>query len=199
MVNRRFGVLFALLASVALPTLVFAHGSVTPDSDSCIIQIGFYKAHFKIYQPETRAHSDYCEDLPDAGPSLFVMEYAHSGLGEVAIDFRIIENVTGKAQFATLEDIEDIADIDAITVYHHPAAVQRDVFIVSHEFEDTGEFIGLVTLVNPLTGNVYNAVFPFEVGYWSFGYWPLILLAALVLQVNYLWMSGWFRNRKKAT
>ena len=97
-----------------------AHGSVTPDSDLCIIKIGYFKAHFKIYQPDTRRQKDYCEDLPDKGHSVFVMEYEHTGLGDVPIDFRIIENVTGKRFFANLDDIEQIDDLDSVTVFHHP-------------------------------------------------------------------------------
>jgi hypothetical protein len=170
----------------------YAHGSVTPDSDLCIIEIGYYRAHFKIYQPDTRQHKDYCEDLPDTGRSIFVMEYEHEGLGEVPIDFRIIENVTGNGFFANMEDIEKIEDLDGVTILHHVDAIQRDVFTIDYEFEESGNYIGVVTVQNPETGKVYNAVFPFEVGYIGLGYWPWIAGTALLLHLNYLWMGGWF-------
>jgi hypothetical protein len=180
----------------------YAHGSVTPDADLCIIEIGYYRAHFKIYQPDTRQHKDYCEDLPDTGRSIFVMEYEHEGLGEVPIDFRIIENVTGNGFFANMEDIEKIEDLDSVTILHHVDAIQRDVFTVDYEFEESGNYIGVVTVQNPDTGKTYNAVFPFEVGYIGLGYWPWIAGSALLLHLNYLWMGGWFTrfaaNRRSA-
>ena len=42
----------ALLTCLALwsSVSVHAHGGVFLEDDQCVIQIGFYKAHFKIYQ-----------------------------------------------------------------------------------------------------------------------------------------------------
>ena len=37
---------------------------------------------------------------------------------------------------------------------------------------------------------VYRAVFSFEVGYTGFGFWPIILLLLLAIQLQYLFMSG---------
>lgn len=169
-----------------------AHGSVSAEDDLCLIEIGYYKAHFKIYLPEKRRHEQFCEDLPAAGESVFVMEYVHPGLSDVPIDFRILRNVTGEGRFTRLADIERIGDLEAVTVLHHPASAQRDVFTVRHEFDEAGEFVGVVTLQQPETGKIYTAVFPFDVGFTGFGYWPLFALAALALQVHYLWMSGRF-------
>ena len=187
-----FSVITACCLSLGMGNRAYAHGSITPDADLCIIEIGYYRAHFKIYQPDTRQHKDYCEDLPDTGRSIFVMEYEHEGLGEVPIDFRIIENVTGNGFFANLEDVEKIKDLDSVTIFHHSDAIQRDVFTADYEFEGSGNYIGVVTVQNPETGKVYNAVFPFEVGYIGLGYWPWIVGAALLLHLNYLWMGGWF-------
>jgi hypothetical protein len=193
-----FAILSLALAALLLPAQPLrAHGSVTPDDDLCIIRIGYYQAHVKIYQPLTREQRDYCEDLPDTGDSIFVMEYEHEGLAETPIDFRIIRNVTGIGQFAKLQDVQRIEDLDAVTVFHHPAAVQRDVFTVAHRFAEAGEFIGIVTVQNPDTGKAYNAVFPFEVGYFGLGFWPWIAAAVLLLQCQYLWMSGWWRRWRR--
>ena len=78
-----------------------AHGSVTPDADLCIIRIGFFRAHFKVYLPESHGHEDYCEDLPGIGNSVFVMEYEHDGLADVPIDFRIIGTRLGRGASPT--------------------------------------------------------------------------------------------------
>ena len=73
-------ILFCAFILSFAPGDVAAHGSVTPEDDICIIRIGYYRAHFKIYLPRTREHKEYCEDIPGTGEAIFVMEYEHSGL-----------------------------------------------------------------------------------------------------------------------
>jgi len=173
-----------------------AHGSVTPDADLCIIRIGFFRAHFKVYLPESHGHEDFCEDLPDIGNSIFVMEYEHDGLAEVPIDFRIIRNVTGEGRFTNLDHVMQLGDLADITVFHEPAAIQRDVFTAAHAFDAPGEYVGIVTVDRPDGNGVYMAVFPFEAGFTGPGYWPWIIAALILLQINYLWMSGRFTRSK---
>lgn len=188
---RLFATLLIAVSILAwVPRMALAHGSVTPDADLCVIQIGYFKAHFKVYLPETRQHEDFCEDLPGIGHSVFVMEYEHDGLAQTPIDFRIIENVTGKGRFTNLGHIEQIGNLDEITVFHHPAAIQADVFTVGYEFDRPGEFVGIVSVTRPDGDGLYTAVFPFEAGYTGLGYWPWIIAGLLLLQLNYLWMSG---------
>jgi hypothetical protein len=204
-VMSRYRIFSTLLIAVSIiacvPRSALAHGSVTPDADLCIIKIGYFKAHFKIYLPETHQHEDFCEDLPGIGNSIFVMEYEHDGLATTPIEFRIIKNVTGKGRFTNLGHLEEIGDLEEITVLHHPATIQPDVFTVGHKFEAPGEFVGIVSVVRPDGAGHYTAVFPFEAGYTGLGYWPWVVAGLLLLQINYLWMSGRiarFRQRLKA-
>jgi hypothetical protein len=183
-------ILFGFLVLGLAPRDLLAHGSVTPEDDLCIIRIGYYRAHFKIYLPRTREHSEYCEDIPGTGEAVFVMEYEHSGLGDVPIDFRVIRNVTGQGTFTNLEDVEKIGGLDDITIFHHPAAIQPDVFTYLFQFDDQGEFVGIVTVRQPETGKIYTAVFPFEVGYTGIPVWAWFIVIAIVLQVHFLWMNG---------
>ena len=104
--------------SVLLPHPATAHGSVSAEEDLCAIKIGYFKAHFKIYVPEESGRDDYCEDIPAVGASIFVMEYLHSGLGEIPIDFRIIRDVTGMGTFARWEDVQAIDDLEAVSYTH---------------------------------------------------------------------------------
>lgn len=173
-----------------------AHGSVALEDDLCAIQIGYLKAHFKVYLPLTHQHRDFCEDLPAGGESVFVMEYQHSGLSDVPIDFRIIRNVTGMGTFARWEHVAEIEDLDTVTVFYQEPRVAPDVFSVLHRFDEDGEFIGIVTAAVDAS-NPYTAVFPFEVGFTGFGYWPVIVLLVLALQLNYWLMSR--RRRKRPT
>ena len=182
----------ALLCLSLCPEPAQAHGSVTPEEDICIIRIGYYKAHFKIYLPQTDEHDEYCEDIPGTGETVFIMEYEHSGLGDVPVDFRVIRNITGKGVFTALQDVESIGDLEPVTVVHHAAAVQPDVFTIMYDFKEEGEFVGIVTVQNQETGKVYTAVFPFEVGFAGFGWWPWFVAIVIAIQVNYFLMTGWF-------
>jgi len=182
---------FMFLIGVALsPAPVLAHGSVTPDADLCIIRIGYYRAHFKIYLPQSRGHNEYCEDIPGTGTATFVMEYEHSGLGNVPIDFRVIRNVTGKGVFTILEDVEKIENLDDVTLFHYPATVQPDVFTYLYPFNEQGEFVGIVTVQQADTGETYTAVFPFEVGFAGVPVWVWFIVGAVFLQLNFMWMNG---------
>ena len=190
------------LALLVAPGVLSAHGGVVEEDDVCLIRVEFLSAHFKIYQPASDGHRQFCEDLPAAGESIFVMEYGHDALSEMPIDFRIIRDVTGKGRFARLEDVEQIDDLDAVTVYYEPPRVTPFVYTVLHAFVDEGDYIGMVTAENPASGKRYTAVFPFEVGFTGLGYWPLIVLLLLAVQLQYLYMTGrlgrWFGRGRAA-
>ena len=185
--------LFLLLA---LHSQAFAHGGVVEEDDICVIKVNYLRAHFKIYQPRVTGHEQFCEDLPAATESVFVMEFLHDALQTMPIDFRIVRDVTGKGRFARMEDIEEIDDLDAATVFYQPALLEPDVYSVVHTFENEGDFIGIVSATNADTGEVYAAVFPFEVGFTGWGYWPLFIGLLVLIQIQYLAMSGrlkrWF-------
>lgn len=186
---------FAILTLFVLaPQIVVAHGGVVQEDDICVIKVSFLRAHFKVYQPRVSGHEQFCEDLPIASESVFVMEYLHDALATMPIDFRIIRDVTGKGRFARIEDVQEIADLDAATVFYQPAVIEPDVFTAIHEFDEDGDFIGIVSAVQPETQKVYAAVFPFEVGFTGLGYWPFFVGALILLQLQYLLMSGRFRR-----
>ena len=194
----RYALAACLLFTLPLtPQTAGAHGSVKLEDDLCAIEIGYFEAHFKIYLPRTRGHDEFCEDIPAEGESVFVMEYVHSGLGEIPIDFRIIRDVTGMGRFARWEDVQDIDDLDAATVFHQPATVVPDVFTALHYFDEPGDYIGIVTALPTDSDKIYTAVFPFEVGFTGFGYWPLFVLLVVIIQLNYLYMSGRFSRWQK--
>jgi len=130
------------------------------------------------------------------------MEYQHDSLSEMSIDFRIIRDVTGKGRFARMEDIDLIDDIQSATVYYQPPIVEPDIYLVNYEFAEEGDFIGIVSATHPETGKVYAAVFPFEVGFTGLGYWPFFIGLLVLIQIQYLLMSGrlkrWFGRQPAA-
>ncbi|NNL95847.1 MAG: hypothetical protein HKO64_09520 [Xanthomonadales bacterium] len=181
-----------------------AHGGVVADEDLCIIEIGVFRAHFTIYQPQTRASREFCEDVPDVSEAVFVLDYLHASLSQVPVDFRIIRDVNNRTIYASWEDIQAIADLDAVTVFHEPARVYPDASMsAQHRFEEKGWYIGIVTTRHPTLDRHYQAVFGFHVGRRGFGFWPLMILAILVVQLHY-WVSNggysrWQQARKSAS
>jgi len=178
------------------------HGGVVLEEDICVIKMGFLSAHFTIYQPETRASEEFCEDIPDVTQTIFVMEYLHSSLKEMPLDFRIIRDVTGVGVFARSEDVAAIEDLDAATIFYEPPAVRNEaVFTVEHRFDEPGWYIGIVTTTYPDTGRTYETVFPFEVGT-NWGLLPLFLLLGIGAQAAYLVSTGtaarWWHKARTA-
>ena len=190
------------LLALTLPLTAAAHGGVVEEDDICVIKVNFLRAHFKIYQPAASGHEQFCEDLPAATESVFVMEYMHDALQTMPIDFRIIRDVTGKGRFARLEDVQEIADIESVTVFYREPVHEPDVYTISHTFEEEGNFIGIVSASHPETGVVYASVFPFEVGFTGWGYWPFFIGLLIMIQIQYLHMSGrlkrWFGHAAPA-
>ena len=193
----------AAVLLLAICHLAHGHGGVVEEEDICVIRISYLKAHFKIFQPLIDGHDEYCEDLPNATESIFVMEYLHDELQRVPIDFRIIRNVTGKGRFARWEDVVGIEDLDRVTVFYQPPVIEPDVFTVIHNFDEEGDFIGVVTASPASDDRMHIAVFPFEVGFTGFGYWPFVVGAVLLIQLQYLFMSGriakWRASRRIRT
>jgi hypothetical protein len=192
-----------LLLCCAFPApALFAHGSITAEGDLCIIRIGFYTAHFKVFQPQTSRDREYCEDLPDTGESVFVMDYMHKGLSEVPIEFRIIRDATGLGRFARLDDVLALGDLAPLTVFHQPPVLEPDVFTVLHNFAAEEAYIGIVSVRHPETGELYQAVFPFSVGFQGWGLMPLFVLLVIIAQAGYWLSTGGYtrwRARRKAS
>lgn len=192
-----------VLAALCWCLRAAAHGGVFFEEDLCVIQIDFFQAHFTIYQPQTRANTEYCEDVPDVTETVFVMDYLHDSLKEMPVDFRIIRDTDDLGRYARWEDIERIENLDADTVFYQPPVRRYDaVFTVEHTFEQSGNYIGIVTTKHPTEDKTYRAIFPFEVGSTGFGYVPLFVGLAIFVQLNYWLMNGgytrWRAKRAKS-
>ena len=188
-----------LFASLLSSQYASAHGGVAFENDLCVINIDFLQAHFTVFQPETRESDEFCEDIPDVSRSVFVMEYLHSLLPEMYIDFRIIRDVNEVGKYATLEDVLAIEDLEAATVYYEPPRIEPGGFYTaSYEFDAKGTYIGVVTADHPTEDRYYTAVFYFQVGGPDLGTLPLFLLLLVLLQTGY-WLSngGWARRKQR--
>jgi hypothetical protein len=172
-----------------------AHGGVVAEEDMCVIEIGVYRAHFTVYQPETRASSEFCEDIPDVGEAVFVLDYMHDSLDEVPVDFRIIRDVNGRTIYASWEDIENMDDLQGATVFYLPPQVNAGASLsAQHVFAEKGWYTGIVTALHPTRDQTYQAVFGFHVGRKDLGVWPLMILIMLAIQGHYWVSSGGYKR-----
>lgn len=186
---------------MSLCTDLVAHGGVMIEEDLCIIKFGFYKAHFTIYQPLTREDEEFCEDLPDSGPTIFVMTYLHNSLKQVPVDFRVIRDVTGLGRFAKWNDLEQMGSLEDYSVYYLPPALHPNgVLKVKHTFDREGDYIGIVTAKHPSNDKVYRAVFPFQAGSRgpSYGLIALIVAGLALLQLRFR-IFGFLTDRIKTS
>ena len=183
------GTVLALLIMLVNQSAI-AHGGVVLEEDRCIINIGFLTAHFTVYQPETQANEEFCEDIPDVTSSVFVMEYLHDFLREMPVDFRIVRDVNDVGEFARWEDVQAIDDLEAATVYYRPPTVQANGnYTAEYAFEEKGTYIGVVTAQHPDGEREYNAVFFFQVGGPDLGTIPIFIGLMVLLQIGY-WLSN---------
>jgi hypothetical protein len=173
-----FRIVLGLFFVVVPGAGLVAGGGLVLEGDVCIIKIDFYSAHFTAYQPNTSANTQFCRNLPDAGETIFVLDYLHQSLKEVPVSFRIIRDVTGLGRFVKLKHVEAIDDIEQHTVFYQPPVVRTDAsFKIEYDFIEEGAYIGVVSAGHPTNDTIYTAVFPFEVGGSGFAFTvPLFLL-----------------------
>lgn len=174
-----------ILILIFISRSLYAHGGVYLEEDICFIQMGFLTAHFTIYQPDNQGNEEFCESVPEATDSIFVLDYTHDALSNFPIEFQIIKDDMDLGIFARIEDVESLANIDELTVFHEyiePNGSQS--LVIEHNFIDEGWYIGLIRVTNPETNIVYATVFPFQVGSDNSLLFLFILLV-LILQFFY--------------
>ena len=169
------------------PIRLLAAGAVVGEPGSCFIEIGIYTAHFTVYQPDSSGNEEFCEDLPEIGNTLFVLDYLHGSLDEVPVEFRIIRDVEDWGIFARWDNVRAIEDIDARTVFLQPGTIAGEKRLeVEHDFLEAGGYIGIVSAPHPSKDLAYHAVFPFQVA--RLNLLPWVMALAAVLSVGwYLW------------
>lgn len=175
-----------LILVLCPPASTFAGGGMVLEDDVCIIWIDFYSAHFTAYQPTTRGNEQFCQQLPDTGETLFVLDYLHQSLKEVPVDLRVIQNITGQGPYTKLHHVEQIENLESITVFYQPPVVRPNAsFQVEFDLPEQGEYVGIVSAGHPTSDQTYTAVFPFEVGGSNTGVTVVIslLIAALLLLI----------------
>jgi len=146
---------FFLLYSFLLVILIsksFAHGGLSLDEDYCVLTVGKYEMHFSGYQPENNGPKEFCEDIPETGNTIVVLDFMDDELRSLPVEVRII-----------LDTEENNEDLESITVYKKDYKIYKNGTIsLRQNFENKGKFIGYVTVKDE--NNFIISEFPFSVG-----------------------------------
>ncbi|MFA5938104.1 MAG: hypothetical protein WC809_02015 [Sinimarinibacterium sp.] len=155
----------AALSLAALAAQAHAHGGVSMEDDVCVMRVGQYLAHFSGYQPEFRATQEFCEDIPELGKAIIVLDFIDPALRKQVVEFRVLADARALGMSARYEQLGSAADIDAATLARiAPQPYPRGTLTFEQAFLEPGWYIGLFTATDPQNGTTLNSVFPFRVG-----------------------------------
>ncbi|MBI3275489.1 MAG: hypothetical protein HYZ60_06015 [Methylocystis sp.] len=184
----RFFVAFAV-ATVGLIAEAQAHGGVSSNDGQCIMKIGPDTMNFTGYQP-LKSRDQFCDDIPDVGPTIVVLDAVQPELRDMALEIRILRNV-GQAN--------DNDNLDQNTeTYVPPKKYRTGTLNFEYNFANKGNFIGLVKATGD-DGREYVSRFPFSVGQTAgreMTVW--IVFGALGVVGFGLWLRGSFVGKKPA-
>ena len=195
--SRILAVLLLLLSCLWVQS-AHAHGGVSLEDDLCVLTLGGYRMHFTGYQPETSGAEEFCEDIPETGTAVIVLDAIDDALRSIPLELRILRDTQGLGNDARIEELGDAAAIEAATVARlEPAVHATGSSTLQYVFPEAGRFIGLVR-AQPAVGGEVVAVFPFAVGGGSSQWWiygVVVLLALLAATALFAWAN---RGRESA-
>lgn len=142
-----------------------AHGGVSIEDDTCVLRVGTMRAHFTGYQPETQATQEFCEDIPELGKVIIVIDFIDAALRSKRVEFRVLRDTQDLGMDARYEDLGDARAIDAATLFKQDAQIYpKGTLSFEQSFDTPGWFIGMMSATDPATGQTLHSVFPFQVG-----------------------------------
>ena len=135
-----------ILVSTLVPSsLVWAHGGASVDTDQCRIFVGPHLVHFTAYQPQLSGTTEYCNAVPELGPTTLVFDYEGKALREMTVELEITKEPEGTR-----------------ITYIPPAKHPTGTFNTSINFNEPSKYLAHVTLLNE--GERVDAHVPFKVG-----------------------------------
>jgi len=186
-----------LLAALALAALgvsgeAYAHGGVSLDQGQCIMKIGPDTMSFTGYQP-IKSRETFCDDIPDVGPTIIVLDAQQDELRDMALEIRILRNVGQK---------DDNENLEANTeIYVAPKKYKTGTLNFEYNFAKEGNYIGLVTAKKD-DGTTYTSRFPFAVGQTAGKDVTVAIVLTLVAVAGFgaaYWHFFLDKNKKKPT
>lgn len=156
------------IATGLLVSQAFAHGGVSVEGNQCIMRIGPYMMNFSGYQPDTQSYQQFCDDIPDVGRTVIVLDVEQlsggsaipggvnlNDLRNMAIDFRVLRNVG--------QSSDDVDKEKNTEVYMPAKKYPGGTLHFEHNFKEKANYIGLVSATDD-HGRTYVSRFPFAVG-----------------------------------
>jgi hypothetical protein len=170
------GLCFVMLAmGVSFSTQAQAHGGLALAEDMCKLRVGPYNMHFTGYQPDNSRNKEFCEDIPEIGRTVVVLDYIEPELRPLPTEVRVIRD-TGSEQ-----------DLQAVTVLHLPSKVYPSGSVnFEYSFDKPGKYIGLVTVgdkqehVSRFPFSVGESKVPLPPGYFMIAFAGIAVVAAIL-------------------
>ncbi len=134
-----------LLAALLPANSAWAHGGASVDTDQCRIFVGPHLVHFTAYQPQLTGTTEYCDSIPDVGPTTMVFDYEGKALRNMTVEVELTKEPEGSR-----------------ILYIPPATHSTGTFNTSYNFTEPGSYLAHVTLINE--GQKIDAHVPFKVG-----------------------------------
>ena len=129
-VHNRLMALGLLLTSI-FSTNAWSHGGASVDTDQCRVQIGSHLVHFTAYQPQLTGTTEYCNAIPEVGPTTVVFDYEGKALRNMTVEFEITKEPEGTRIF-----------------YQPPSTHANGTFNANVNFSEAGKYRVHITLVN---------------------------------------------------
>jgi len=128
-----------------------AHGGLAMEKDYCKLRVGPFVMHFTGYQPADGYTREFCEDIPSTGQTIVILDFIDDALRDLPVGLRIIQD-DGSGR-----------DPDSATVhYAAPKIYPMGTFSFDYKFQQSGNYVGLVTVGEGAQQVVGR--FPFSVG-----------------------------------
>ncbi len=150
----------------------------------CAAQMGPNVITFSFYQP-TQSRSQFCEDIPETGPTTIVIDTMQDELRDMMVEIRVVEaDPNGDDAAAPTE------------AYLPPARFQTGVIQLEHDFKNKGDYVALVRARSADGRKEYNARFAFSVGEEFLRDWGAVAVATVVaLALGAGWYAHSFGRR----
>lgn len=176
--------ILAVLLVLMLAPAAWGHGGVSMEDDTCIMRIGLFRAHFTGYQPETRATQEFCEDIPELGKAIIVVDFIDKPLRGYQVEFRVLRDVHSLGKRAQMKDLGDEAAIESATLFKlDPTTYPKGTLTFEQRFDQPGWYIGMLRARDD-AGHTIDSVFPFQVGVTH--PWRYVPAFLLVLVLSFL-------------
>jgi hypothetical protein len=120
-----------LLLTSIMSSNAWSHGGASVDTDQCRVQIGSHLVHFTAYQPQLTGTTEYCNAIPEVGPTTVVFDYEGKALRNMTVEFEITKEPEGTRIF-----------------YQPPSTHANGTFNANVNFTEAGKYRVHITLVN---------------------------------------------------